>query len=199
MEIVTRPASVSDLDAAAEVLGDAFADYPWTRWTVDPIDHRARIVALQRLDLENFALPFGGVSVTTVGGQIQSVAAWLDTASVSAATVDPAVEARSIELEGSRYDASRAAERQVEGLRPSDRHLYLGTVGTATAAQGHGLATKTLAPLLRAGSDGALDVWLETSSQSNVDFYRRLGFAVAEHVIIDSGGPSVWVMVRQPG
>jgi hypothetical protein len=38
-EIVMRQADSSDLDRAAEVLGDAFADYPWTRWAVDSSDH----------------------------------------------------------------------------------------------------------------------------------------------------------------
>ena len=198
VETVTRLADASDLDRAAEVLGDAFADYPWTRWTVDRSEHQRRIIALQRIALEHFALPFGAISVSTVAGEIRSVAAWSDSAAVSAGNVDVAIQTQVAELEGSRHDASKVADRQVERLRPQKRHLYLGTVGTTRTMQGCGLATKTLAPLIQASDDAALDVWLETSSESNVSFYRRLGFEVEGHLTIQGGGPDVWVMARRP-
>ncbi len=198
VETVTRLADASDLDRAAEVLGDAFADYPWTRWTVDPSDHQRRIVALQRIALEHFALPFGAISVSSVDGEIQSVAAWSDSAAVSAGNVDVAIQTRVADLEGDRHDASKLADRQVETLRPEKRHLYLGAVGTTRTMQGCGLATSTLAPLIQASDDIAIEVWLETSSESNVSFYRRLGFEVEGHLDIQSGGPAVWVMARRP-
>lgn len=198
VEVNTRLADASDLDRAAEVLGDAFADYPWTRWTVDRSDHQRRIVALQRIALEHFALAFGAISVSEVAGEIQSVAAWSDSAAVSAGHVDVAVRAHVAELEGSRHEASKLAERQVERMRPAKRHSYLGTVGTTRTMQGRGLATRTLAPLIQASDIAGLEVWLETSSESNVSFYRRLGFDVEGHVEIRGGGPDVWVMARQP-
>jgi hypothetical protein len=41
--------------------------------------------------------------------------------------------------------------------------------------------------------------FLETSSQSNVAFYSKLGFNVVGHQRISGGGPDVWAMLRQPG
>jgi ribosomal protein S18 acetylase RimI-like enzyme len=198
VEVVTREANASDLDRAAEVLGEAFADYPWTRWTVDASNHQQRITALQRIALEHFALPFGAVSVTTAAGVIASVVAWSDSAALSLENVDATVSAQVAELEGRRHAASKSADDQVEHLRPRKHHLYLGTVGTSRAMQGRGLATKTLAPLLQISDRNAVEVWLETSSESNVDFYRRLGFGVERHLAIQGGGPAVWVMSRQP-
>ena len=198
VDIATRRADVSDLDRAAEVLGDAFADYPWTRWTVDASEHQRRITGLQRIALEHYALPFGAISVSTVAGEIQSVAAWNDSAAVSAGNVDVAIRAQVAGLEGNRHDASKLADRQVEVLRPEQRHLYLGTVGTSRTMQGRGLATRTLAPLIDASDEAAIEVWLETSSKSNVSFYRRLGFEVESHLTIQGGGPAVWVMARRP-
>ncbi len=198
VEAVTRFADLDDLDRAAEVLGDAFADYPWTRWTVDASEHRRRIIALQRIALEHVALPFGAVSVTTLAGEIHSVAAWNDSAALSVGNVAASVPTRVAELEGRRHEAARSADHQVEPLRPQKRHLYLGTVGTSQTMQGRGLATKTLEPLLDAADHDAAEVWLETSSESNVNFYRRLGFDVENHLVIRGGGPAVWVMSRQP-
>jgi hypothetical protein len=149
VEIVTRRAGSRDLDRAAAVLGNAFADYPWTRWAVDSSDHQSRIVALQRIALEHLALEFGEISVGVVSGEIQSVAAWTDSAAVSAGTIDDTVQQQVAELEGSRHEASKAAEGQVEHVCPTKRHFYLGAVGTAQTMQGRGLATKTLIPLPR--------------------------------------------------
>lgn len=199
MTAVTRFADSNDLDRAAEVLGEAFADYPWTRWTVDPADHQRRIVALQRIALEHFALRFGGVSVSTVDGEIRSVVAWNDSEAASASDLDAAVVHQVAELEGSRHDASKLAEHQVEGFLPNERHLYLATVGTSPMMQGQGLATKTLAPLLQAADGSGLEVWLETSRASNAEFYERRGFEVTSTFAIGGGGPTVWVMSRKPG
>ena len=196
MDIVTRPADSSDLPAAAEVLADAFSDYPWTRWTVSAVDHRQRLVALQHLALEHFGLAYGTVSVTTVDGELCSVAAWTDSDAIKSVEIDPLVAARTAQLEGDRHAVSLAAEDQIAPFRPDGRHLDLGTVGTTAVWQGRGLASKTLAPLLRAGDEEGLEIWLETSSQQNVAFYLNRGFAVDTEVEIDGGGPPVWVMVR---
>ena len=78
--IETRRAGFDDLGRASEVLGEAFAGYPWTRWTVDSDDHQARITRLHLLALENLGMPFGEVWLSTVDGTIQSVAVWMDSA-----------------------------------------------------------------------------------------------------------------------
>ncbi|WP_051516014.1 hypothetical protein [Candidatus Blastococcus massiliensis] len=61
-----RLAGPEDVPAAAAVLAEAFADYAWTRWTVDAADHEQRLLALRRLFLEEVALPFGRVDVGSV-------------------------------------------------------------------------------------------------------------------------------------
>jgi hypothetical protein len=40
---------------------------------------------------------------------------------------------------------------------------------------------------------------LETSSEPNVRFYQRLGFAVTGQVQVPDGGPRVWAMRRPAG
>ena len=42
-------------------------------------------------------------------------------------------------------------------------------------------------------------MWLETSAEPNVRFYRRLGFAVIDVVDLPRGGPRTWLMRREPG
>jgi hypothetical protein len=91
-----------------------------------------------------------------------------------------------------------AAERQLADWRPTQRHLYLGTVGTVPAMRGLGLARRTLAPTLSFADVEGVPAFLETSSESNIDFYSTLQFEVIDHRRIDDGGPDVWAMLRAP-
>ena len=197
-DVVVRRGSAADLDAMAAVLGDAFADYPATRWTVDRRDHRARVTGLQRLSLERLGLAFGEVWVAEVGDAIASVAVWMDSRVEIPQAVWWAMADEQRALEGDRAAASRAADEQLDGLRPATPHLYLGAVGTAAAWQGRGLARRVLGVLVATADAVPIAVYLETSTDENVAFYRSIGFEVTG-VIEIPGGPTTWAMLRRPG
>ena len=197
--IITRPLAEADVDRAAEVLGLAFHDYPWTRWTVDSRDHVARLTELQRLCLAHVGLPRGLVSVTEVDGVVQCVAQWADSANPVPSDVVAPLLWRFAELEGDRAEASAAADAESHGWRPAERHLYLATMGTAPDHQGRGLGAATLAPGLEFADAHGLRACLETSSEANVRFYRSLGFEVVRHWrIAEDEGPDLWLMQRPP-
>jgi ribosomal protein S18 acetylase RimI-like enzyme len=198
MKIDVRPAILSDLDRASVVLGEAFADYAWTRWTVDPHEHRSRVTQLQRIALQSFGLPFGHVWVGIVEDTVQSVAVWMDSANVVPSSAYARVQFITAILEGSRHEASTAAEQEVSGWRPTERHYYLAAVGTAPSMERKGLGSAVLRPVLRTADNEGVCAFLETSSESNVAFYSALGFEVADHRQIRGGGPDVWAMRRPP-
>lgn len=198
MVIEIRRATFDDLDRSSEVLGLAFADYPWTRWTVDHEDHVDRVTGLQRLALGTLGLPFGQVWLATLDGVIESVAVWMDSATqIPLSTQERFAEATAA-LSGARSEMSLAAEAQVSAWRPRRPHLSLATIGTNPLAQRRGLATRVMAPTLALADRARTDAFLETSSSSNVDFYEGLGFAVVDHCRIAGGGPDVWAMLRPP-
>jgi GNAT superfamily N-acetyltransferase len=93
---------------------------------------------------------------------------------------------------------SIAAERQLADWRPAQRHLYLGTVGTVPAMRGRGLARRTLSPTLTLADNECIPAFLETSAESNIDFYSTLHFEVIDHRRLADGGPNVWAMLRPP-
>jgi GNAT superfamily N-acetyltransferase len=197
-DVRVRKAGAADIDNAAAALADAFADYAWTRWTVDAGDHRARIYGLQRLVIERIALPYGEVWVAEdAHGEIASAAIWMVPGSSVPDQVSEGAAAAQRELEGNRHDASMRAEAACESLRPAAPHYYLGAVGTRYANQRQGLATAVLAPVLeRAEAERAM-AFLETSDPTKVAFYERLGFAISGEVDVPDGGPHVWAMARR--
>lgn len=179
------------------MLADAFHDYPWTRWTVDPRDHRARVRELQRLAIEHVGLPYGEVWIAGTSDTIAAVAVWTDSRRPPPERAWAEIADRQRSLEGDRHAASRAAQEATGSLQPAMSHLYLAAVGTLTGAQGQGFGYAVLEPVLAAADDDRIHSFLETSSEANLRFYGRLGFAISGEVHIQDG-PPVWGMLRPP-
>ena len=195
--VTVRRATERDIDDACAVLADAFADSPWTRWTVDADRHGERIEALQRLAMERLALPFGEVWVACEGQVIVGVAMWMLPDVDVPANVSRAVDPMQQSLEGERHDASRIAEAAAAHLRPSDPHYFLGTVGVQLDCQRRGIGAALLQPVLNRATAEAACVYLETSTPENVAFYQGLGFTVTGDQDIPDAGPHVWAMMRR--
>ncbi len=76
-------------------------------------------------------------------------------------------------------------------------HWYLAVLGTHPAAQGQGLASAVLAPVLEECDAHSLGAYLESSKERNIDFYSRHGFRVTSELRLPRG-PSIWPMWREP-
>ncbi len=78
---------------------------------------------------------------------------------------------------------------------PAPPHWYLAILGTAPEAQGRGLGSSVLAPVLeRCDADG-VGAYLESSKESNIAFYARHGFRVTRELRLPRG-PRLWAMWR---
>lgn len=87
----------------------------------------------------------------------------------------------------------------MERLHPREPHWYLAILGTHPDHQGRGLGTAVVAPGLAAADAAGIGAYLESSKESNVPYYRRLGFEVIDTYDIDGGrGPRLWLMWREP-
>ena len=192
-----RRAEAADLPAAADTLAAAFADYPWTRWVVDPDDHRERLRGLYAIYLR-VALELGQLWVSD---DVAAVAAW--TSSRAGAQQEELFEREGLVAEIARLSGSRVSNvlAGIEALAPhapEGDHWVLAAVGVRPERQGAGLGTRVLAPALAGFDlDGELAV-LDTSSPENVRLYERLGFRTTAEVQMPDGGPRVWLMRREP-
>lgn len=195
--MVVRRASDADAKAVSQVLADAFADYPWTTWTVDPSDHVARIAQLQLLAFTELVLPFGEGWVAVHDDRIVSAAMWMRPDSTVPEAVWHAMEPLQAQLEGDRHTASMQAEAFLAPYRPTAPHYFLGAVGTSPPFQGRGFGRAALAPVLNRLAREGTGAYLETCGIDNVSFYAELGFAVIAEVRVPSGGPTVWTMAYE--
>ncbi len=191
-----RKAVDADVPAVAVMLAEAFEDYPWTRWIVDAADHRARLEALQRLAIERLAMPDGEVWLIGPTRDVHSAAVWVSPDAPVPAAVIEDVSRRSAVLGGTHYQRAVDAERAITALRPRTPHYLLGAVGTLPTRRRLGLAEAVLRPVLARASEQGVDAYLETSTESNLAFYSRLGFKALWHETLHGGGPQVCGMVR---
>ena len=87
--------------------------------------------------------------------------------------------------------------RRVERRHPTEPHYYLAVLGVDPEAQGTGLGSRLLEPMLeRCDREGA-PAYLESSKERNLDFYARHGFRVTGRTRLPLG-PPLWFMWREP-
>ncbi len=82
---------------------------------------------------------------------------------------------------------------------PAQPYWYLEVVGVDPAAQGLGIGTRLLEPVLALADRTGRPCYLETMTERNVGWYRGLDFEVREAGIrFVPGGPQNWTMIRHP-
>lgn len=85
----------------------------------------------------------------------------------------------------------------IEERHPHEPHYYLAVLGVDPSAQGGGLGSALMAPVLRSCDEDGIAAYLESSKERNIAFYARHGFRVIEEVRMPKG-PPIWLMWRDP-
>ena len=194
----TRPARRSDIPALASMLARAFYDDPVAIWSCKP--DRLRPKVLER---------FHGTRLRQL---LEHEEVWTDEGLNCAALWAPPKHWR----EGVRADLEIARSvlhprllwrmpllgigfGGMEVAHPKGPpHWYLAVLGTDPSAQGRGLGSAVLRPVLDRCERDGVGAYLESSKERNIDFYARHGFKVPREIQLPRG-PKLWAMWRQPG
>jgi len=193
---IVRRAVVSEVPAMADTLQAAFEGYPWTDWVFPPHDRAERLRA-------SFAL-YLAASINTLGEvwtteDHRSVAMWLAPGPKTLSDLESRrLDEQAAVLLGANGGSVAAADTAVDALHPAQPYWFLGTVGTRPDSRGLGLCAAVLSPVLQRCDREGLCAVLDTSTQSNVRLYSRLGFKTTAEIQPDHGAPHVWVMARTP-
>jgi ribosomal protein S18 acetylase RimI-like enzyme len=192
-----RRAREAELPALSKMLARAFMDDPVACWSCPP--ERLRTGVLER---------FQGARLRQL---LRYEEIWTDDDLSCAALWAPPKRWRTTLREDLEIARSVAHPRLlgrlplatmglvgIERQHPHDPpHWYLAVLGTDPPAQGQGLGSAVLEPVLeRCDSDG-IAAYLESSKERNIAFYARHGFRVTREIKLPRG-PHMWAMWRDP-
>lgn len=195
--LAIRRAQRVDVPVLTQMLVRAYMDDPVAIWMCRSEGLRARTLAA--MYSKRLAQMLVHNEIWT-NAQLSSAAVWLaprcskpglrPDAALLACLLDPRVLVRAPWL--------AAGLRSMERAHPhGPPHWYLSLLGTDPRAQGHGLGSAVLQPVLeRCDVDGA-GAYLESSKRRNLDFYSRFGFQVIGELKLPAG-PTMWLMWREP-
>lgn len=202
MSVVT--VTTIDLDAAADLCEHAFLDYPLMS-ALFPGAARRRAPIVRRLygSLVADCVRHGVVHGVGRAGRLVGVAAWLPPDRY------PEGPLRQLRLTPVVLSVLRRFPRRaragVEALRVFEEHhptvpphWYLEVLAVHPDHQRRGFGGALVEPVLELADSTGTPAFLETSSETNADWYGRLGFETRVRVPAFSGGPDQWFMWRDP-
>lgn len=200
MDRVIRPAVRGDLGPAAGVFARAFADDPlYVSILPDEGVRRRRLPRLFAAQLRAAQLGADQVDVMVSGKQMLGCAVWsAPGARRPSAGQQLAVLTAFPLILGPRLGMAMRSFNALGRARPHQPHWYLSTIGVDPPAQRTGVARGLLAPRLARCDQDGVPAALVTGEESNVAYYKSLGFAVTGQIKIPGGGPAHWAMWRQP-
>jgi GNAT superfamily N-acetyltransferase len=192
-----RRATEADLPVLGRMLARAFADDPVSVWSSPRERPRARMLERFHSARLRQLLPHGEVWMTA-GGESGAIWAppegWKTTLredlELTACMLSPRLLIRAPLVARGLLGVEREHPEQPP-------HWYLAVLGTDPAAQGRGLGTAVLEPVLNQCDRDGIAAYLESSKQRNVDYYARFGFRTTKTLRLPRG-PQMWPMWRQP-
>jgi GNAT superfamily N-acetyltransferase len=189
-----RRADETELHALATTLASAFDDDPLTMWLFPNGAARRRKLPAFFRSLLRASLPLGEVYTTADGG---AVAIWNPPGTFPMGWyTDAKLGLTTVRLIRLRILQCARGLLYVQGHHPKTPHWYLQMLGTEPAAQGHGMGSAVMAPILERCDRTGERIYLESSKESNIPFYARHGFEVTEDVQVPRG-PTLWAMWRE--
>jgi ribosomal protein S18 acetylase RimI-like enzyme len=194
------PPGLDTLRATRALLASAYADDPLMAWIFPDVRTRADATAAWLGLFAETYLAGGGADLLGTP-DLHAVACWRwpDPPPASGASGAPTIGGLLSALVGSghaeRVGAGLAAIRAVT---PPEPHAYLHLLAVHPDKQGGGLGRALVTRGLERSAAASLPVHLETTNESAVGFYRRLGFDVTAELDLPGGGPHLWAMASRP-
>ena len=197
-EVQVRSATRNDREVAATSLASAFATDPiflWIRGSTDPIG--PNLVHL--FDALMYADTRKDDHLAFVTDDGRGVAIWhdVDEWRMPIWQLLPALPAF-LRAFGTGLLRAWRLEEAMERDHPPEPHYYLGVLGTHKDAQGQGLGSALMQPMVERCDTEGMPAYLENSNPANTPFYARHGFVDRGLVELPAGAPPLQAMWRDP-
>ena len=190
-----------DLDRLAEVAADAYKDYPLHNWfTKGKYDEKASKLLMQ-ISLKTMT---EDAVIYADSEEINGFAAWLPFGFTGNKAL-PFLMSGGLELichSGlgiiSRLSAYEAYAMNLKKQFTDNYDWYLFNLSIKKDAQGKGIASKLMRPMLHFCDDERMVAYLETNKEANVGLYEHYGFTLKKSEIIPKTDVMHYAMVRKP-
>ena len=190
-----------DLDRLAEVAADAYRDYPLHNWlTKGKYDAKASKLIMQ-ISLKTMT---EDAVIYADSEEINGFAAWLPFGFMGSKPLPFLMSGGlSLILHSGLGIIGRlltyenyAMNLKKEFTENYDWYLY--NLSIKKDAQGKGIASKLMRPMLRFCDDERMVAYLETNKEANVGLYRHYGFDLMKEEQIPKSTVMHYAMVRKP-
>jgi GNAT superfamily N-acetyltransferase len=189
------------IPAAGEVLARAFADFPLSVHAQPDPELRHSPLSWWLAELIRQRTQATRVYTHAPGGHVDGVAVWM-----LQQTSDEVPGGPSADQMEERWGAAAAGRLAIFGEiqavhvreMAGTPHWYLFILGVAPEAQGQGVGSALLAPVLQQADRERVPCYLETMTIDNVRFYERRNFAVVDSGETSGGEVPFWSMRREP-
>ena len=190
-----------DLDRLAEVAADAYRDYPLHNWfTKGKYDAEASRLIMQ-ISLRTMT---EDAVIYADSEEINGFAVWLPFGFAGSKTL-PFLANGGLRLichSGfgiiGRLLTYEKYAMQLKKTFTDHYDWYLYNLSIKKDAQGKGIASKLMRPMLQFCDDERMVAYLETNKESNVGLYRHYGFDLMKEELIPKTPVTHYAMVRRP-
>ena len=190
-----------DLGRLAEVAADAYRDYPLHNWlTKGKYDAKASKLIMQ-ISLKTMT---EDAVIYADSEEINGFAAWLPFGFTGSKTL-PFLANGGLQLilhSGlgiiGRLLTYETYAMNLKKEFTDNYDWYLYNLSIKKDAQGKGIASKLMRPMLEFCDDEGMRAYLETNKEANVSLYRHYGFDLMKEELIPKTPVTHYAMVRQP-
>ena len=190
-----------DLDRLADISADAYQDYPLHNWfTNGKYDKKASKLIMQ-ISLKTMT---EDAVIYADSEEMNGFAVWLPIGFTGSKTIPflvngglelilhsgPSIIGRLLTYENYAMNLKKGFTDNYD--------WYLYNLSIKKDAQGKGIASKLLRPMLQFCDDERMVAYLETNKASNVDLYKHYSFELKKEEIIPKTTVTHYAMVRHP-
>jgi ribosomal protein S18 acetylase RimI-like enzyme len=197
---IVRSFTRADLAATVATMTRAFFDDPVMSWIFpDEQMRRRQLPRFFTVTMRETCLRQPGTEIVVAGADVLGGAIWLPPGAWRPSLWRQVSTLPSVAWAlRSRLGAASATYGAILRQHPERPHWYLSGIGTDPPVQGTGVGTELMRSRLIRCDAAGLPAYLESSKETNVPFYQRHGFRVTSELTIPDGGPTLWLMWREP-
>lgn len=190
-----------DLDRMAQIAADAYQDYPLHNWLTNGKYDKTASELIMQISLKTMT---EDAVIYADSEEMNGFAAWLPLGFTGSKTIPFLVSGGlKLILHSGLGIIGRLLTYENYAMnlkREFTDHYdwYLYNLSIKKDAQGKGIASKLMRPMLEFCDDEKMVAYLETNKETNVGMYRNFGFDLMKEELIPGTPVTHYAMVRHP-